>query len=42
MERRFHGLVSDVPIHPLNEEKAIQAAAFLLAELSVYTVNVLC
>ena len=41
MERRLCDHAIDVPIRPLNEEKAAEAAGLLLAELSVYTVIVL-
>ncbi|XP_052179206.1 uncharacterized protein LOC127792647 [Diospyros lotus] len=38
MQRRIYGHATDVAIHPLNEEKAVQAVADLLGELFVFTV----
>ncbi|PON41496.1 Optic atrophy 3-like [Parasponia andersonii] len=38
MQRRIYGRATDVEIRPLNEEKAVQAAADLLGELFVFTV----
>ncbi|GLT41062.1 hypothetical protein SLA2020_151520 [Shorea laevis] len=38
MQRRIYGHAVDVAIRPLNEEKAIQAAAELLGELFVFSV----
>jgi hypothetical protein len=38
MQRRIYGQATDVAIRPLNEEKAVQAAADLLGELFVFTV----
>ncbi|PSS14477.1 OPA3-like protein [Actinidia chinensis var. chinensis] len=38
MQRRIYGHAIDVAIRPLNEEKAVQAAADLLGELFVFTV----
>ncbi|KAL6975892.1 hypothetical protein U1Q18_024687 [Sarracenia purpurea var. burkii] len=38
MQRRIYGHATDVAIRPLNEEKAVQAAADLLGELFVFTV----
>ncbi|XP_057508273.1 OPA3-like protein isoform X2 [Actinidia eriantha] len=38
MQRRIYGRATDVAIRPLNEEKAVQAAADLLGELFVFTV----
>ncbi|GKU96322.1 hypothetical protein SLEP1_g9571 [Rubroshorea leprosula] len=38
MQRRIYGHAVDVVIRPLNEEKAIQAAAELLGELFVFSV----
>lgn len=38
IQRRIYGHDTDVAIRPLNEEKAIQAAADLLGELFVFTV----
>jgi hypothetical protein len=38
MQRRIYGQATDVAIRPLNEEKAVQAAAELLGELFVFTV----
>jgi hypothetical protein len=38
MQRRIYGHATDVAIHPLNEEKAVQAAADLLGELFVFMV----
>lgn len=38
MQRRIYGHDTDVAIRPLNEEKAVQAAADLLGELFVFLV----
>lgn len=38
MQRRIYGHATDVAIRPLNEEKAVQAAADLLGELIVFSV----
>ncbi|KAF4351987.1 hypothetical protein F8388_026222 [Cannabis sativa] len=38
MQRRIYGRATDVEIRPLNEEKAVQAAADLLGELFVFSV----
>ncbi|CAL5394594.1 unnamed protein product [Camellia sinensis] len=38
MQRRIYGHATDVAIRPLNEEKAVQAAADLLGEFFVFTV----
>ncbi|KAI3457171.1 hypothetical protein Pfo_013834 [Paulownia fortunei] len=38
LQRRVYGHATDVAIRPLNEEKAVQAAADLLGELFVFTV----
>ncbi|AQL00439.1 uncharacterized protein LOC100277999 [Zea mays] len=38
MQRRLYGRATDIHIRPLNEEKAIQAAADLLGELFVFSV----
>ncbi|XAR72578.1 hypothetical protein NMG60_11019265 [Bertholletia excelsa] len=38
MQRRIYGHATDVAIRPLNEEKAVQAAADLIGELFVFTV----
>ncbi|PON81566.1 Optic atrophy 3-like [Trema orientale] len=38
MQRQIYGRATDVEIRPLNEEKAVQAAADLLGELFVFTV----
>ncbi|KAL0362415.1 UNVERIFIED_CONTAM: hypothetical protein Scaly_1196700 [Sesamum calycinum] len=38
LQRRIYGHATDVAIRPLNEEKAVQAAADLLGELFVFTV----
>ncbi|KAM5578239.1 OPA3-like protein [Rosa sericea] len=38
VQRRIYGHSTDVAIRPLNEEKAVQAAAELLGELFVFTV----
>ncbi|MCH86493.1 OPA3-like protein, partial [Trifolium medium] len=37
MQRRIYGQATDVAIRPLDEEKAVQAAADLLGELFVFT-----
>ncbi|XP_057450675.1 uncharacterized protein LOC130742596 [Lotus japonicus] len=38
MQRRIYGNTTDAAIRPLNEEKAVQAAADMLGELFVFTV----
>ncbi|KAJ8568020.1 hypothetical protein K7X08_020742 [Anisodus acutangulus] len=38
LQRRIYGHVTDVAIRPLNEDKAVQAAADLLGELFVFSV----
>ncbi|XP_009588607.1 uncharacterized protein [Nicotiana tomentosiformis] len=38
LQRRIYGHATDVAIRPLNEEKAVQAAADLLGELFVFSV----
>ncbi|KAF8409172.1 hypothetical protein HHK36_005246 [Tetracentron sinense] len=38
MQRRIYGHATDVEIRPLNEDKAVQAAADLLGELFVFSV----
>eukprot|EP00262_Sarcandra_glabra_P008551 TRINITY_DN22089_c0_g1_i1.p1 TRINITY_DN22089_c0_g1~~TRINITY_DN22089_c0_g1_i1.p1 ORF type:complete len:170 (+),score=43.36 TRINITY_DN22089_c0_g1_i1:198-707(+) len=38
MQRRIYGHATDAEIRPLNEEKAVQAAADLLGEFFVFTV----
>lgn len=38
MQRRIYGHATNVEIRPMNEEKAVQAAADLLGELFVFTV----
>ncbi|KAJ4981598.1 hypothetical protein NE237_032545 [Protea cynaroides] len=38
MQRHFYGHATDVEILPLNEEKAVQAAADLIGELFVFSV----
>ncbi|XP_051151876.1 OPA3-like protein [Andrographis paniculata] len=38
LQRRIYGRATDVAIRPLNEEKAVQAAADLLGELFVFSV----
>ncbi|OIW13704.1 hypothetical protein TanjilG_08046 [Lupinus angustifolius] len=38
MQRRIYGHATDVKIHPLNEEKAIQAAVDLIGEIFVFSV----
>lgn len=38
MQRRIYGHSTDVAIRPLDEEKAVQAAADLLGELFVFSV----
>ncbi|KAF4386505.1 hypothetical protein G4B88_006761 [Cannabis sativa] len=42
MQRRIYGRATDVEIRPLNEEKAVQAAADLLGELFVFSVLTCC
>lgn len=39
MQRRIYGHATDVTIHPLNEEKAVQAAVDLIGELFVFSVG---
>ncbi|KAG5020841.1 hypothetical protein JHK87_016696 [Glycine soja] len=39
VQRRIYGHATDVAIHPLNEEKAVQAAADLLGELFVFSIE---
>ena len=41
MQRRLHGRALDIHIRPLNEERAIQAAADLLGEIFVFSVSIL-
>lgn len=41
MQRRVYGRATDIHIRPLNEEKAIQAAADLLGELFVFAASIL-
>jgi hypothetical protein len=41
MQRRVYGRATDIHIRPLNEEKAIQAAADLLGELFVFSASTL-
>ncbi|BAS74382.1 Os01g0753150 [Oryza sativa Japonica Group] len=41
MQRRLYGRATDIHIRPLNEEKAIQAAADLLGELFVFSASTL-
>ena len=41
MQRRLYGRATDIHIRPLNEEKAIQAAADLLGELFVFSASIL-
>ncbi|XP_077212410.1 OPA3-like protein [Tasmannia lanceolata] len=38
IQRRVYGHATNVEIHPLNEEKAVQAAADLIEELFVFSV----
>lgn len=38
VQRRIYGQATDVAIRPMNEEKAVQAAADLLGELFVFSV----
>ncbi|GMJ11427.1 hypothetical protein like AT1G28510 [Hibiscus trionum] len=38
MQRRIYGRSTDILIRPLNEERAVQAAATLLGELFIFTV----
>ncbi|XP_022850038.1 OPA3-like protein [Olea europaea var. sylvestris] len=38
VQRHIYGQATDVAIRPLNEEKAVQAAADLLGELFVFSV----
>jgi optic atrophy 3 protein len=40
IQRRIYGKATDVVIRPLNEEKAVQAAADLLGELFVFSVRI--
>lgn len=39
MQRRIYGHATNVEIRPLNETKAVQAAADLIGELFVFTVS---
>lgn len=39
LQRRASGRVTDAVIRPLNEERAVQAAADLLGELFAFTVS---
>lgn len=39
LQRRIYGRATDVAIRPLNEEKAVQAAADLVGEFFVFTVS---
>lgn len=39
MQRRLYGHATNVEIRPLNEEKAVQAAADLLGEFFVFSVS---
>ena len=39
MQRRLYGHATDVAVRPLDEEKAVQAAADLLGELFVFSVR---
>lgn len=41
IQRRIYGHATDVAIRPLNEEKAVQAAADLLGELFVFSVSII-
>lgn len=41
MQRRIYGQATNAAIRPLNEEKAVQAAADLLGELFIFTVLIL-
>jgi optic atrophy 3 protein len=41
MQRRLYGRATDIHISPLNEEKAIQAAADLLGELFLFMASVI-
>lgn len=41
IQRRIYGHRTDVEIRPLNEEKAVQAAADLIGEVFVFTVILL-
>lgn len=41
IQRRIYGQATDVAIRPLNEEKAVQAAADLLGEFFVFTVIII-
>ncbi|KAK3020274.1 hypothetical protein RJ639_047714 [Escallonia herrerae] len=40
LQRRIYGHATDVEIRPLNEEKAVQAAADLIGEVFVFSVGV--
>jgi len=40
VQRRIYGHATDAAIRPLNEEKAVQAAADLLGELFVFSVMI--
>ncbi|XP_057829141.1 OPA3-like protein isoform X2 [Cryptomeria japonica] len=37
LQRRIYGHSTDVAVHPLNEEKAVQAATDLLGELFIFS-----
>jgi optic atrophy 3 protein len=39
LQRRIYGHATNVEIRPLNEEKAVQAAADLIGELFVFSVR---
>ncbi|XP_057829140.1 OPA3-like protein isoform X1 [Cryptomeria japonica] len=39
LQRRIYGHSTDVAVHPLNEEKAVQAATDLLGELFIFSVG---
>lgn len=39
LQRRIYGRATDVAIRPLDEEKAVQAAADLVGEFFVFTVS---
>ena len=41
MQRRIYGQATNAAIRPLNEEKAVQAAADLLGELFIFTVLII-
>ncbi|KAK8955016.1 hypothetical protein KSP39_PZI001855 [Platanthera zijinensis] len=38
IQRRIYGHATNVEVHPLNEEKAVQAAADLIGELFIFSV----